>query len=1145
MFIVLLAAVAQGQVDTRSFVAGTLDRERLPTERTVDYKFKEVRIDTVERWLSWARIRLPIDVSGNVSGWVWAQRSSRGLFNFSDYWLEGELLSPKLVVDKWTVDSANWRFGYRNGTWFVGRLQGAVTPPNQDNVAGEVQLVAKLPTSDSAVLEIGGNVTSVDLGELLKSFEVDVPITNRGGSLTVSASVPFDRYRDLKYLQADARLSLNEVAVPSVRDPVLLTAKANLRDGRWALNDALLSLQADPDRLPVRVTADGPLQAPWPFAIQVAIAQMDAADLLRQLDAEPFAPNVEGAFSVSAQANGDADRGIASAEIDLRADQLTIEQQPIRGVTVTGKLLDHSASARFQLTNLLDGSLVGSANWNDLRNTQQGKPNRIALSLDKINLSAIKIPTLANVLSGIASGRVEFQSQLNEDGTSGWGSSGEVAVLDSTVLASQLGDVDLTWSKPLDRQNANATLSLTKGDGRANATIEAVFDDRLPTLEFIDHLQSYRAEGSITNLSTIFSAPSIDDALPVTLSGNFEFSGSRKNGIERGQATLQSLATEVLGRSLHVTDAIVEASPEEFRLRQFTLDDSDGRVLGAGILRRVEDGEHLVRLALSDVALADYWNALAPTDYVGVDGRISTQIELTVPADRSLNTTDIESLGRYASGTVSGAVRGLSFRSAAIGDVDFRGELDEGTLNATADGEILQGTAEVTIEINDAIQQVTTAKTETPLETRIDAKLNAAQIESLLALTGIARSKAVTQGTASVALNASFVAGQLQSARGQVSIPRFIYDREPLAQELFIDVELIDSQLAIRQASGKIASGLFNASGSVAIPSGNGELLFSIQQVDAGQIASLLYPQGADQFAGRLSYRGRARIGREVSFVGAATTSNATLYGFPLQSVRGAVQMEFDRVGNFNNFVATNLVGTALGGQLNAEMQVRGGSSFSLRADGRLRRGKMEQLSRALGFDRIVGSENFNSAFQFNSRDAFDLGALNGRLQVDFDNGDAQSIPILSDLNRLVPLMQLASTEITSGRLDARVGQGLLQIENLLLNSEAFWIAGNGNASLRTGNLDLQGVLQTGGGLEAQVSQASLRRLATVLLPEVVFIAELDNLLRNRTLYFRVRGSTNRPVIQPRIAPSIARGLLQEVKRSLLVAPRVIAASDD
>ncbi len=157
---------------------------------------------------------------------------------------------------------------------------------------------------------------------------------------------------------------------------------------------------------------------------------------------------------------------------------------------------------------------------------------------------------------------------------------------------------------------------------------------------------------------------------------------------------------------------------------------------------------------------------------------------------------------------------------------------------------------------------------------------------------------------------------------------------------------------------------------------------------------------------------------------------------------------------------------------MRGDIRVRGGASYGLSANVQVRRGKMEQLGRALGFERLIGSENFNGVLVLDSRDAGSLSALTGRVQIDFENGDAQSVPLLAELNRIVPLMQLASTDITSGRMSARIGQGLLRIDDVLLNSEAFWIAGNGSASLSSGNLNLQESCRQG-----EVSRRGCRRL--------------------------------------------------------------------
>ena len=141
--------------------AGIQSRESLPTVRTLDYDFQQVSIDAVETWLKWIGIQSPIPVSGNVSGWLWTQRSDQGWFDFKNYWLEGQMTASELVVDTWQIDAAELRFGYRDGVWHVGKLSGYVTPPNQTSVAARVDLAGTLPAAEDPLLSLSGAIDEV------------------------------------------------------------------------------------------------------------------------------------------------------------------------------------------------------------------------------------------------------------------------------------------------------------------------------------------------------------------------------------------------------------------------------------------------------------------------------------------------------------------------------------------------------------------------------------------------------------------------------------------------------------------------------------------------------------------------------------------------------------------------------------------------------------------------------------------------------------------------------------------------------------------------------------------------------------------------------------------------------------------------
>lgn len=117
------------------------------------------------------------------------------------------------------------------------------------------------------------------------------------------------------------------------------------------------------------------------------------------------------------------------------------------------------------------------------------------------------------------------------------------------------------------------------------------------------------------------------------------------------------------------------------------------------------------------------------------------------------------------------------------------------------------------------------------------------------------------------------------------------------------------------------------------------------------------------------------------------------------------------------------------------------------------------------------------------------------------------------------------------------IGQGQLRIRDFLLLGDNFWIVGQGNAGLLSNRLDIEAVLETGGGITQQFSQAALTRFAVGIVPQAALLAELNTLLSNRSVYFQIAGTTAKPVIQARPAQSIGKALLQNVRRQLLAAP--------
>jgi len=1118
-----------------------MDRSSLPKVRAWDYEFSALQVDNIEGWLRWFGIALPVDSSGEISGWLWVQRSERGWFRFSGYRLEGEISSPSLLIEQWQIRNAKLRFGYENENWYVRRLEGSVTPRDALSPAGDFAVEASLPTSTPQTLTVSGTVNQVNLQSLATGLALQLPLENRGGSLVFRGSVPFARASDLRAWESASELSLTRVLLPKVQKPVDIVAHARTRDGDWTVHDAHITFLPDvSSNIRLLVDAGGQLQSPWPFVVEGKASDVQVSGLLSLLGISSWETLLSGALQLSGHANGDAVQGIQSARAQARSNLLTVSQHPIRDINLTGTLANQSVHVELVSARTLSGALSGLATWNQAVQSQAGVPNYATFSFRDIQLEMLNLPEIQGKLAGTATGEIQTAFDFDANERVLWGSSGNISVQNAAVFGTSLGNVQGAWSKETGHANGEATMEAIKDGGRLQARAAVTFADRVDALFTFADVVGYHATGSIANYRTLISAPASvagmlgTSSLPISASGEFDVRGQVNNWFEAGVVSLQNMQREMASQPLSLTDALLEFNSTEFRLSKFTLQDALGHVMGAASVRRDGTGKHLLRLLAKQVAIQPYWSRFAPRAWGQLGGYVNAFAELTVPASEG-NAAD------YAA-TFDGTVDSAYYQNTPVGNLSFDGRLNNGIMQASANGALFGGTMELTLQLGNALEKFFFNRQEGQVSWNISGRAQNVDIRSLWATQFGQSAASQIAGTLSLGFDGKFLDNSIQSLSGDLTVQEFLHRRERLAQNLVLRFDTEAGRFRLTRLEGRLAGGSLEASGWLDTSTrGNsgigGDILYSVRNVDMGQLARFIYPPVADEFSGSISYRGRGHVGRNVSLVGSASATNSVVYDLPLQAVRGTLQLDFDRSGNFLNLVANDLVGTAIGGQFNGDVALRGGATYQLRSRGNVRRGKMEQLSRALGFDNIVGTGKFTAAFQVNSRDASSLNALNGQLQVDFNDGYPQSIPIISNLNRLVPLVQLTSTDITRGTMHARIGQGVLRIQDLLLNSEAFWLAANGSASLQTGGLDLQGILQTGGGIESQVSQQSVRQFAALLAPEVLLLSQLDSLLRNRTIYFRVRGGTEQPILQPRIAPTLARGLLEQIRSELLIAP--------
>jgi uncharacterized protein involved in outer membrane biogenesis len=174
----------------------------------------------------------------------------------------------------------------------------------------------------------------------------------------------------------------------------------------------------------------------------------------------------------------------------------------------------------------------------------------------------------------------------------------------------------------------------------------------------------------------------------------------------------------------------------------------------------------------------------------------------------------------------------------------------------------------------------------------------------------------------------------------------------------------------------------------------------------------------------------------------------------------------------------------------------------------------LQTLLRQAGASQ-AGSGLMSGRFDFSGTDVRSLNDLNGVLSVTLGQTQALQNPVLREIS---PFHSISpSTSFNQGQLRARLGRGLVRIEQLTLQGSSLRVYVDGTVSLQ-GRLNLTVIANSGRvGLDPLRLQILGIRLPAVGPIPLTLLVEANDYLSNHTVQLQVTGTLRSPNV--RIAP--------------------------
>ncbi|MEM7560526.1 MAG: hypothetical protein AAF394_15495, partial [Planctomycetota bacterium] len=690
---------------------------------------------------------------------------------------------------------------------------------------------------------------------------------------------------------------------------------------------------------------------------------------------------------------------------------------------------------------------------------------------------------------GRARGKITIQTQAKGEGNDGaavkWACDGDLKLQDlifasDDFAALSLGSFRFKLSKAIDAESLQGELEDAE---RTLAGSVALSCEPLLSIASLaepgslvqDMTASVEAEGfgfSVTpNVKRRTTTP-----IAASLDGLIKLQGGPDNWIRQADLALRRLHLD-LPEPFTLLNCRGQASEAELRLMQFELKDASGSVAGSASFSRDGKSEHQLNLSAKDLSLGRDLSDWGVPKFIGGSADAELRLRKSPSASNWIDGWN---------GAVSLGVRDFRLRGQMLGSFGMTGDFRGGDLSLKGDGRLLGGPAALQFYRTHAKADGNVGAEQGTLrfEHELICSVEGLQLSGLVATAGNRVMASRIGGTGDLELDLKIASDQHVEAETTLGLRKLSVDQQEVIERATLVASYDDSgKLILRKLTGRVLGGTLVADGSWQIPDPQGDglsvpvgkLHYQLQRFDMQRLLSILLPK-QEIFSGAVSATGDVRFDRQVSASSTIHSGEGSLFGLAVQELDGNVRATFDSAGGLMRLDANNIHGRIAKGRTTADFTMNNNAGhLGFDAEIKISHGSLRQLDKALGFDHMAGEGQFGARVELGSSDIADVDKLTGTFACDFSGAKSNSVPVLQQLNRLVPGVELLDTTINSGEVSGRLNGDQVRIEDIFLSSNSFFVVGAGRADLGSSYFDLDLLLQTGGGLADQLLQNGLQ----------------------------------------------------------------------